>query len=264
MSEQKLKLPQKVFAAIERIIKDTRVKDADLSIVTTPAQMELEINANIAEISTVIPMDVLEPLFNIEVNLKESIGELMNTTVQDAQMEALEAVVKDEKVESINTAALHDEPLGIETTVWDFFKKFQIKPMQSYKAEIKSVGFERVKTKIYRVPLRINTGIKENLPAFKRLVVFHKPVILNFLSEREQLEYWRMAVVQTRKEVKKLQLFGVYSGVPYSSIEKIKINYSKKRLCYNFKPRTAGKGSELNGVAIFNDTETNKTLLVVK
>jgi hypothetical protein len=173
-----------------------------------------------------------------------------------------------------------DEPLQLTTTtrIVDFFQQFAIDPgrLSSWLSTftsppgssfVKSIDIDRLKPTIHKLPetkLKMAARVKENLAFFRRLAVQKKPVILSFLSEKEQLVYWKRAVTQTRKEARYLQILGVYTGVPYDCVENIKVNYSQKSLNYNFKVRSHRIQSEIRDIALFNDITQNKILMVVK
>ncbi|MGE5343283.1 MAG: hypothetical protein ACM3SY_17580 [Candidatus Omnitrophota bacterium] len=272
MSDQKLNLSHKVFAALERLVKDTVVWDAELTIPATCCDQELSLPQTCVAIDPAIPsavVDLEESSLCIRAETQEIVDHLIHPTITDARMNALEAVVHDEPVGDIASATIHEVPLDLETSselrVHDFFKKYRIAPTLSYTATVKPIDIESLKAPVHGIAVNLASRcfIRENVTFFHRLTVQHKPAVLSFLSERTQLGYWKRAVVQTKKEARKLDLIGIYWGVPYESIENIKINYSQKRLCYHFKAQALHSDIALKNIALFVDTDTQKTVVVM-
>lgn len=259
-----MNLSHKAFAALERLMRDTRVKDADLHIAAASRQVELTIPRQTNEVEISMPVRTTEIDFQVRTATQEALAELHNPTVQDAKVESLEPSVIDEKVETINEVEVRGQPLDIHVGVHDFFKKFNISAKLYYTTSVKAVNLDRLIPRIFRYKFdtALEGRVRENLPFFKKLPVEQKPAVLSFMSEKEQLSYWRQAVIQTRKEPRHLQLLGVYPGVPYNAIEKIRVNFSHKSMCYNYKPGAQSrKGNPMN-VALFTDLDTEKTVLV--
>ena len=280
MSEEKLKLPQKLFAALERLIRDTRVKDLDLEwkVNTKPLYFSMDTGINSLDFS--IPARVAEQPVTIETDTVEIVYQLAHPSVNDASLEALTTEITDENVELINTAVVVEEPLQLTTTtpVVDFFQQFAIDPgrltasfltgsSSPGSVLVRSIEPCHLKSAIHRLPeskLKIPAVVKDNLFFFRRLTVQRKPVVLSFLSEKEQLVYWKRAVTQTGKEARNLQILGVYTGVPYECVENIKMNYNQMSLTYHFRARAHNIRGEMRDIALFNDKTVNKILMVVK
>jgi hypothetical protein len=269
MPDQKLNLPHKVFAAIERLVSETPVSDVGLDFPVEIAEMDFTIPGKNEDIDLAVPAEVSEIRFDLEAETREIVEELAHPAIMDAAVEGLDAAVKDEKVDAVGTAAVYDEPMqmGENIRVIDVFKTYHIDSKFYYTASVKSLGLPELKpnTREMIVDIASRVPVKENVLFFKRLTVQQKPVVLTFLSEKDQLVYWRQAVLQTKKEARKLELVGVYKGVPYDFIEHIKVNYSRKALCYNYnlKALRAGGQDALNDVALFTDLETKKTIVVM-
>jgi hypothetical protein len=268
MSDQKLSLQHKLFAAVERMVRDTPVHDANLRFPAAVDDMDFSIDVECADIEFHIPADITGVDFVMGAGkTHEIVEQLTQPAVIDAGMGKLEAKVIDEKVDTIENAHVHDEPIVLDTDarVTDFFKQHRIKPGLLYSTTVKGVSIPALKpiAKNVMTDIASTASVKENLFFFRRLIVRHKPVVLSFMTEKEQLVYWKWAVSQTGKEAKKLAMVGVFTGVPYDYIENIKINYSQKRLFYNFRARAFRPGEHLKDVALFNDLDTNKTIVVM-
>jgi len=281
MSEEKLKLPQKLFAALERLIRETHVKDLDLGVTVTTAALDYSLRAVVRPLDFAVPVQVSQMPVTIESQTIEIVHRFTHSPIQDASLQGLTAQVKEEPLETINTAAVISEPLDIVTTtaVYDLFKEYQIEPGHLSSAlshssagakssrVVKTIDIDILKPRVHQVSqskFNITAKVNENLALFRRLTLQKKNVILSFLSEKEQLVYWKRAVNQTKKEARHLQMIGVYTGIPYDCVENIKVNYSEQSMNYNFKARAQGSRCELKDIALFNDSSTNKILMVLK
>jgi hypothetical protein len=278
MSEEKLKLPQKMFAALERLIRDTRVIDVNLQWEVTAKTLHFSLASEAHDLDFYISTNVVEEPISIDSDIREIVHQLAHPSVEDASLDSLTADIKDENVELITSAAVIDEPLTLTTgiQVKDFFRQAAIDPSRisssffkgkSQEVAIKNIDLACVKPVIHRLPdskLKITIVVKENLFFFRRLTVQKKPAVLSFLSEREQLIYWKRAVTQTQKDARHLQMLGVYTGIAYDCVENIKMNYSQMTLTYHFKSRTPKNRCQLKDIALFSDTDINKIFMVVK
>jgi len=267
MSEQKLNLSHKVFAALERLIKETTVWDAELELPVQTCEPDWSMATTTVDIRLDTPASIQTLDFNFDSQTHEIIDILSRPTIHDAAVEELHPRIIDEKVDILLSVPVHNEPVTLETNtrVIDLFKRFNVdlKPIQS--TTVKNVNIIALKPLIVDIPISstIHVSLKENLFLFRRLTVHHKPVVMNYVSEREQLSYWKWAVRKTNKEPKKLRLEGVYSGIPFDYIENIKIDFSQKKLCYNFKAKAIRSGDSLKDIALFTDMETGKTVVVM-
>jgi len=283
MSEEKLKLSQKVFAALERLIRETRVRELDLDYRVTAKTTDISVKTAVKPIAFALPATVTDIPVTITTQSIEILSQFIHPAIFDSSLESLTTAVVDEQVESINTTAVVEEPLEFSTTrVIDLFKQYRIDPrrLSSYiqsdsskpsrlTSLIRQVDFQLLKPGVHTLhqnKLKISAEIKENTVLIKRLTTQKKAVILSYLSEQEQLIYWKQAVLQTKKEPRQLQLIGVFTGIPYDYIENIKVNYRQKSLNYNFKIKsTPGKRSiQLKDIALFSDITTNKIIMVFK
>ncbi len=263
MSEQKLNLSQKAFAYLERMVKETQIHSANLTVTTPTSGLTLTIDTSSNDVKFNIDTQVADTAFSINTDSHEILEDFLHPHIYDSAVDSLKTIVIDEKIELILTAAVHDEHLHFTSQPIDFFKKFNLQSKLFYETTIKTIDFKNLKPRVHDSVFAINTAIRDNLFIFKRLTVEQKPVVLSFLSENHQLGFWRQAVLQTRKEPRHLDLIGIYIGVPYDIIEKIRLNYAGKRLCYNFKLHSPGKATQLNDIALFGDLDTGKTVVIL-
>jgi hypothetical protein len=286
MSEEKLKLSQKMFAALERLIREARVKDLELELEVKTKSLEYSLTASTQSPDFALTAPVKETPLTLAVNPVEIVYRLSNPVIGTASLDTLTTRVVDEEVERINTAAVFTEPFQAITTaeVKDLFKEYHIVPGRlpashqiasatgSSGSLVKNLEFHLVPPRqhlgVHSVPesrLKITPQIKENVFYFKRLTLQKRPVKLSFLSEQQQLIYWRQAVLKSRKEPRQLQIAGVYTGIPYDCVENLKINAQQNTLQYNFKTGSQFQGSRcpLKNIALFNDLSENKVLVVV-
>lgn len=246
-------------------MRDTQVNDADIRIATAARQLEPTIPGQTNEVPVSMDAGTAEVDFSIPTSTQEALAELCNPTVQDARVESLEPEVIDEKVDTVSRVGIQSCSTDIHTIVHDLFKTFNISPKMHYTTRVKSVNPDHFKPRVFRFKFdsSLQGRVREDIVFFKKLTVEQNPAVLTFVTEKEQLSYWRQAVIQTRKEPRQLKLLGVYPGVPYNAIEKIRVNFSHKSMCYNYKPGSSPRHVNPKNVALFTDLDTEKTVLVV-
>jgi hypothetical protein len=268
MSETRLNFQQKLFAVVESMVKETEVRDIPMDV---PAAVETLDYAFRVE-DTVHPVEfnisaAIEAVdISMEPEIVEIVGELACPRIGDAAISDLETAVVDEKVGEIHCPGIFDVDSSLTTETKDFFEIFGVGKRLKYNTVVKSIepgdltpGFKRLNLTIFPI-------LKDNLPFFNSITVEKRPVVLSFLSEEEQLEYWKKAVLKTRKDVKQLKMIGVYTGIPRGCIDNIKINFSTRCLNYTFKVSLGlyKKENTLKDLALFQDLETGKSIMVSK
>lgn len=263
---KKFQLQHKLFAAVERMIKETRVYNIDLEQDVSVSLVNPVIETQTHPLYFNIPANINGLPVTIETETYEIVEGLAKPQVHDANAGQLEAKINDVPADIVKTADVRNVPvrLSARVTVKDFFKEYKIKPRLHYSTPVKSIDFKRLKPAIKQITPRITAQVKENSYAFRRLTVEQPAVELSFLTEKEQLVFWKKAVEKTRKEPRKLRLIGVYSSVAYDCIENVKINFAQKRLTYNFKSRIPRDRGRLRDIALFRDLDTDKSVMVRK
>lgn len=281
MSEEKLKFTQRMFALLERLTRETRVKDLNMSLNIGTDSLDFTLSTNIKSTDFKINANVIAPPFYIKTQSMEIVQDFTHPRLNDAAMDVFNTQIIEEDLNSFRAAVVKDEKISFSTTtkVIDWFAVLNVdnkdfasslikynSTAKDLKNFTKDVNFELLKPKIHQVPknkLSISTSIKENLFFFKRLTVQAKSVVLSLLSEKQQLLFWSKAINQTGKEARYLKMIGVFKGIPYDSIENLKVNYSQKSLNYNYKSLISKKSSELKDLAIFNDLTSSKLVMVM-
>lgn len=268
MSETRLNLQQKLFAVIEAMVKETEVRDIPMDV---PAAVEtldyaFPVEDTVHSMDFGIPFAVEDIETSMEPQVVEIVGELNCPRIGEASISDLETKVMDEKVEEIHCPGIFDVDTSLTAETKDFFKIFDVGKKLKYDTVVKSIEPGDLTPGIKRLNLTIFPILKENLPFFNSLTVEKKPVVLSFLSEKEQLEYWKKAVIKTRRDVKQLKMIGVYTGIPRGGIDNIKINFSTRCLNYTFKMSLGlyKKQESLKDLALFQDLETGKSIMVSK
>lgn len=265
MSEQEFKLTQKVFALIERMVKETPVRNLQLAIGKHPfvtADLDFSFTVNTQEIHWQLAASVVQLTFAITTTTHEIVEQFTHPLLCDAEMEALQAHVLDLDVNCIIAPQIHhyDEQLDLAPTckVFDFFKKFKVNEKLFYTTTIHSIHTYAITTPIKNVSFALTTTVKENLQLFRRLTIERLPVELSYIPEKEQLVLWRNAVIKTKQEPRYLKMMGVYTGVPYHCIEteKISLNPVRNSLSYHFKAKFPANLDEiqLRDIALFSFT----------
>ncbi len=267
MSEAKLNVQQRLFAALETLVKQTRVKEVPLLFSTAVTPIPFSVDTAVHEMEWEVPVSIAAPPdFLLDVRVAGGVEEITCPEVRDAEVSALSTGVIDVAVDTLHSVQLHEVAVDTLSTVpvRDFFADYQIKKMK-YSTSVKTVNLASYSPGIRKLTTAIFPILKENVTFFRKLPVSAHPAELSYMSVKEQFYFWKKAVNKTRKEAKKLKLLGVYPGIPREAIENIKVSYSSRSLNYNFIPSyNHRKETPLVQIALFTDLETNKSVMVSK
>lgn len=266
MSEEKLNFQQKLFAVVEGMVKETKIREIRLDMPVAAEELAFAMTAGTGSLDLEVPA-VTQPLeTTITPRVTGAVESLNNPPVLDAGITALEAVVKDEEITAVRVAAVHDADVRPTTRTVDFFEQFGVDKKIKYSTAVKAVHCSGPKTVVHHPDFAVYPTLADNLELFKRFTVEKKPIVLSYLSEKEQLLFWKKAVKKTRKDPKSLRLLGVYTGLPRRSIEGVKLNMNTLCLNYNFKTSFGflKKEEPLEDVALFQDMETARSVMVSK
>jgi len=278
MSDKELKISQKLFALLERLVKETKVHG--IEVVPDPdtgrvAALDLGMTVNNCDLDFKISTGQRELSFHLDTEVIGIMQQFSNPTVHDGGMKEIDAQVKDEPVDNIHrpkVLAVAEEDIKIDTgvSVRDLFKTYNIKSKPTFTTKIHSLEAADWTTVSQDIPVKMTARIHDNLFFVRRLTVERQAVELSLMSEPEQLEFWKIAVIKTRKEPKQLKLLGVYTGIPYALVErdKITMNPGRGTLSYRLKMDVPRKRSseDMKDIALFAVTNDSakSTLLMVK
>lgn len=267
MSEQELSLTHRLFALLERWVKETRVHG--IEIVPDPntgvvRSLDFKLDTGVGQLDYSFSTALSTLDFTIESETIEIVQSLILPRINDAAMQDLEAVINDETVDQLTDIAIYDQDTSIGADnlsppgVHDLFKKFNLKPRLFYSTAIHKLDIKHWRTdlKVKSLPVTFSVKIQENLLLAKRFAVERKPAEVSYVSEKNQLILWKKAVEKSRKEPKDLKLIGIYPGVPFYFIqaEKISINPANRILTYRFKAKLPNTRSteDLRDLALFS------------
>ncbi|MCP4217491.1 MAG: hypothetical protein GY765_22815 [bacterium] len=263
MSATGLNFQQKLFAVVEGLVKTTKVKDLDMDVPVQTYRLPFAVRTSVHTGNLEIKTTVNAPVFGITPRITGELEVFNHPRITDAKISALDAVVKDEKVETINCTSIGDINFSIQCETVDFFSRFSYAGRPEYITSVKSIAVSDVKTPIHSLKPVIRPLVKDNLRYFNNYTVTNKSVVLSLVSEKKQLAYWRDAVLKTRKDPKRLELIGIFYGVPRGAVENLKINFSDKCLNYNFKnSRDNSREISLEQPALFRDLDNDKSIMV--
>lgn len=265
MSEERLNFQQKLFAVIEGMVRETHVRDFPLDIPVPVYRTDFSLDTRAHELNWSIPVSLVELDPAIHTATAEIVGEIAQPTVTDAAVEELKPKVKDEPVEMYHDPKVYQADIHLSTHTVDFFKRYKVSSKFKYKVVVRDLPTRQSDVNIRKLNLTIYPIIRDNLPLFLGIPVEKKPAVLNFIKETEQLYYWKRAIIKTGKDARKLHLIGIYTGIPRMAVDNIKINYTSRRLNYNYIVNfNPGKGAPFKSIALFNDLETQKSVMVSK
>jgi hypothetical protein len=262
MSDKKLKLSHKIAGVIDRLIKTTRVKTINLSVLKGIGDLPVSINFSIKRVSPYISYNPSYLEFQIHPELIEIVGTLKNNKTMSVSLEDLKTAVKDEPLAVYHSNSVLKVNTYFAATKVDFFEEFKVARKLKYKTKIKDISSHFAVPKINNLESFKFPMIKENLYYIKKQKIIQKTVQLTYLTEKQQLNYWRRAVISTKKEPKKLEFIGVYYQVPYYDIEKIKINYKLKELSYVLKENIIAKKTRICNIIVFRDIAEKKGVII--
>jgi hypothetical protein len=104
--------------------------------------------------------------------------------------------------------------------------------------------------------------IHSDLVPVSGLIIRKKPVLPDFISERQQLLFWKLALKQTGKLPKQLKLIGIFPKIPLDYIENIDFDPVDKVITYQWKDKFAKVKDQTMDLAIFLDIENRKLVMV--
>lgn len=265
MSDQELKLSHKFFALLERMVASTPVHSLDLDVGRANRgvlDLDFSCSATSRELQWHMSTTVNGLPFSITTSSVEIVEQFAHPSIVDAAMESFQAHVVDLDVSGITNPVIHhyDDQLTLDTSckVYDFFKQFKLQEKLFYSTTVHSIEIHTITVPIRHIPVTISTTVKENLLLFRRLTIERQPVELSYIHEKDQLVFWRNAVLKTKQEPRYLKMIGVYTGVPYYCIEteKITLNPTRHSLSYRFKLKLPAKmeDNDLKDIALFTLT----------
>lgn len=262
MSGQKLSLTQKLAGVIDRLIKTNYVKEFDLNIFNKVQYANLTIEPTIKKTIPNIEGDIRESSCVINSQIIEIIGAIRNIKVENISLSELNTDIKAENLSIIHTGHLKRIPVKIDIKIKDFFDTYNISSKLSYKTNVKHLGINTFEPKINKIKNFNYPRIIDNYYLIKKCPTLKSSVQFNFLTEKEQLTYWRKAVTQTKRDPKNLELIGVYYQVPYYNIEQFKIDFNLRKLSYCLKENSVVKKIKVCDIIVFRDNIKKKGIII--
>jgi len=262
MPDKKLGLTHKFAGVIERLIKTTEVKNLELNFFRGNKALKFniapKIKRNIPHISYIEKnMD-----FKIIPELIEIIGKFKENQTKTLSLSEFNTKIKTEPLNIFHTNNVFQINTSIKVKTENIFEKYNISPVLKYKTRIKCIDFNFLKPVVLKAPSFKYPLIRDNLYLIKKTIIYKKAVQVSFLSEEQQLTYWRKAVMQSKTEPKSLELIGVYYQVPYYSIENIKIDFKLKQLSYKLKENSVAKKIKEYDIIIFRDIIKKEGIII--
>jgi hypothetical protein len=156
MSEEKLNFQQKLFAVVEGLVRETKVREIHLhmSIPVEALSFDIEAVADSLDFSITAGAKSLDT--GIRPQVTGIIDSFLQSRVTDAAISALEPVVKDENVSAVRDTAVHDAGIRLTTEITDFFSRFKVTGNVKYTTAVKSVDLSNLKV---NKPRSLNIGI---------------------------------------------------------------------------------------------------------
>ncbi len=262
MSDQKLNISHKLAGVIDRLIKTTSVKSIDLNVFKGAYSANFNIEIKTKRVVPHISTDtkVINCIFTPQ--LTEIIGSFSKPKVEKISLSEIKTEVKTENLYLIHSGNIANISTVVDVKVEDVFRKFNISSKLNYKTRISEFDFNNIKPKILNIGRLNYPRVINNYYLVKNSIISKKTAQLFFLSQKEQLTYWRKAVMQTKLDPKELELIGVYYNVPYYNLQNFKIDFSQRELKYKLKENSVAKKIKVCDIIIFRDIEKKKGIII--
>ncbi len=248
--------------AIERLIKSTRIHQVNLGMFNGLSSPDYSIHCRSTGDVPTLPVTIQRQDCELKTELVEIVGDLKDSPVTALTLSQFQAIVHDEPLDSFRDPKCQQIQLLHRPPIKDIFKEYKVSRKLHYSASIRDIPISMKQPAILRArPLRF-PQVRENLYLIKRIRIKKKPACVYYLSEKKQLVYWRKAVLQSRKDPKKLEMIGIYYDIPSKQIDGFKIDYKTRQLSYRLKENISAKKLSVSDIIIFRDTEQNKGIII--
>jgi hypothetical protein len=267
MPGQRLNIPQRLFSLLEKIFGECRVSEALLTFAGGTVPVPLAWACRPAEVALLCSVAVhSQEMAWSQVQVVDLLEKVERANVTDFLVGTEHPAIAENDLALLHSPPLAAVRLEMRPAVRDVFNKFNAKYFSSAADMVR--GWElphsgRIAAK--QVQLSLSSYVRENTALMRTMVIKRRPVILNYVAESEQLEFWKMAVEQTGKEPRRLELIGVYLGIPLERVESFRWDSQGNHLALVVSRSAPLAGlSENKDVALFRDLETQKAVMVAK
>jgi hypothetical protein len=261
MSAKKLKIHQKVFLLLERLIAETGVKSLSLSMISGALVLKTAIpcvvnNSGLFQEGIEVKS---EDLFH-RLEIHGMMNNFKTVKVQQLSFDFLNVVSGCCELEGIRKVLVKRWDFLWNARIFDIFKRFAVSRSLSYKTMVNSLSV-KINTILYRIKFRIHSEVRDNCTIIKRLHIKRSPLQLTAVPENTQLQYWKKLLLETKQHPQEFQLVGIYSLIPFNVIKNIKIDFITGKLRFRVDHGSLKK-AQYSDIAIFQEIDSQKAVLI--
>lgn len=255
-------LPQKLLTLLDRMIRGTKIKEippliaCQIRSVTQPPPAKIDSES--LRINTTFQPVALPQTSQVT----DIIQNFATPQTHQCSLSDLLAQIHTENIKSIRSVGWVSPSITIHSKAIDLFKKFDLSRRLNYKTRVHTLSPSTLSTQVKSTGFQLNLQIRNKLADLMTIPVKVPPAVLSFISEKEQLAFWKLAIRQAHKSPKQMNLIGIYPGVPYNCATHIEVD-RLKNLQFRFKEKLSTVRGNLQKVALFRDLDTQKIISVV-
>jgi len=259
MPERDIK--QKIFATIEKIVRNLRIKEIPFEIVANPNSLKYNLIVSGNDLNLKMNTSINESLEQLTPNINSVLEQINSPEIKDSGFDTLNAVVTDSKIDFFSNTIISNMDFMFKTDINDLIGKNSSYLRLNYKTKTNDFYLD-YSINTNKIDLTFEYRINDNESILRLIKVNRNPVLLKFIKEEEQLEFWKIAIIDMKKKAKDIKLLSVFKNMVLDYIEKLKYDSMKNRLSFNFRLIGLKKKIRKFDVAIFKDIDNNKAFMV--
>jgi hypothetical protein len=262
MSESGLAGTQKLFAIVDGWVRNLRIREVDGTIDVTVAGISPIIRVPVRPLAFTLETTVssLAPL-EADRAVRDGLQGIGAPAVCETGLNQLSAFVRSEDFRWTIAVSTADISCRFFSAVHDFGRAFAGGSIR-YEVKTRNFPFHDLNMRVFSLRLAAPPGIREGTAAVQKLSIRRPPLQLSFLSQQEQLVFWKAAVHQTKRTARDLRLVGVYPAIPMGLAGGLRIDSQSGELVFHPAPGGGGAGTRLQDVAIFRDLVEDRVVIV--
>lgn len=262
MSEQGVTTAQKLFAIVDNWVRNLHIREWDVSVASAVADLPLLMRAHMRTLDYAMNAVTAElPPLETMTAVTDGLREFARPVVNEAGLDQLATTVHREDLRWTVTTAATDVSCLFVAGVHDFGRAFSSGTIH-YEVKTREFPFRDLTISVSALALVVPAVIREQTAVVLRLPIRRAPLQLSFLSQGEQLSFWKAAIRQTKRTARDLRLVGVYPAVPMGLTEGMRIDSQHGDLLFQPTGGGTNRSNRLQDVAIFQDLIADRVVIV--
>ncbi len=259
MSERDLK--RKIFAAIEKIVRNLKIKEIAFKIDVNSNNLKYNLIISKKELNFKINTIVNESIEELNSNINSVLEQINSPEIKNPDFDSLNVIVIDSRIDYFSNTIIYDKNIIFKTNVNDLLRSNSSYLKLSYKTKTNNLymGYNITTNK---ADLNFKYQINDNESILRLIKISKNPVLLKFIKEEEQLEFWKIAIIDMKKKAKDIKLLSVFKNMVLDYIEKLRYDSIKNRLYFNYRLIDLKKKIRKFDIAIFKNIDNNKAFMV--